>query len=188
MPTCYPVCPGLPKPLCSTETLGPGCICNFPYSINATGNCILRTDCPIRSYPTTTPKPPNPCKFPWLNVECRSACPQTCDEKLQADCMVFCLPSGCQCVYPYLLTHEGECVHNDQCPKKENVKLKREKPTAKPCTGNLTAVSGRDNCVKTCGSTVDYSKCMKKTIGRACICRFPYCLDKNGVCIHERDY
>ncbi|CEF64348.1 Trypsin Inhibitor-like, cysteine rich domain-containing protein [Strongyloides ratti] len=186
MPTCTPKCPGLPKDLCTTDILPPGCACIPPYATNAEGNCILRTDCPLRSYPTTTPTPPNPCKAPWLLVECRSACPPTCSESRQSDCLRFCLPKGCACVDPYALTSKGECVRRSECPRESN-NISKEKDIVKnaECPENMEYVSGKDSCERKCGVPANYSTCMKVSRGSTCECRYPFALNKNNQCVHE---
>uniref|UniRef100_A0A0K0EQX8 TIL domain-containing protein n=2 Tax=Strongyloides stercoralis TaxID=6248 RepID=A0A0K0EQX8_STRER len=186
MPTCSPKCPGLPRDLCTTQILPKGCACIPPYATNSTGHCILRRDCPLRSYPTTTPPPPNPCKAPWLLVTCRSACPPTCSENKRSDCLVYCLPKGCACVEPYALNSDGECVHRRDCKYEKNNLIKEKNINYDgTCPENMSYVSGRDSCERRCGETPDYSRCVKVGRGSTCECRYPYALNNRNECVHE---
>uniref|UniRef100_A0AAF5CYN4 TIL domain-containing protein n=1 Tax=Strongyloides stercoralis TaxID=6248 RepID=A0AAF5CYN4_STRER len=189
--SCVSPCP----PRCSISLSEPcykkcthgGCECRHPFALDEYDNCILRRDCPKKSFTTivptiTTTKKPM-CKGNLVYSKCRQRCETRCSDKKERKCGVNCRSPGCECKYPFVRDKKNKCIHKSMCPGKPSSTTK--KPTTKATTKTTTETTTKTTTKKAtkpttkppgkkCPKNMKYSKCPSKCI-RKCLCEEDRC-------------
>ncbi|CEF61712.1 Trypsin Inhibitor-like, cysteine rich domain-containing protein, partial [Strongyloides ratti] len=162
--TCRSACPprcaienGVPQP-CVYKCLSPGCECRAPFAFNDKGECIPRRECPI------IPK----CPKNMFYSTCTSSCPPRCSiaNGKPQPCVFKCNAPGCECLPPFALNDEGECIPRSKCPVT---------PT---CPGNMVYSTCTSSCPPRC--SIENGKpqpCVFKCNAPGCECLPPFALD-----------
>ncbi|CEF60522.1 Trypsin Inhibitor-like, cysteine rich domain-containing protein [Strongyloides ratti] len=132
--TCEPKCGEDPDSvICPLICDGEGCECHHPYALDEKGNCIERSKCPkttVKPKPTlkSTTKKPISCPPNMVYTDCLSSCKLTCDEDPdKVVCDFMCRGEGCECVEPFALDKDGNCIERSKCPKSKPKRAKRTK-------------------------------------------------------------
>ncbi|CEF61659.1 Trypsin Inhibitor-like, cysteine rich domain-containing protein, partial [Strongyloides ratti] len=121
-PTCpanmvYSTCTSSCPPKCSVENgkpqdcvykcNAPGCECQAPFALNEKGDCVPREEC------SSTPT----CPANMVYSTCTSSCPPRCsiDNGKPQDCVYKCNAPGCECLPPFALDDDNNCVPVEEC-------------------------------------------------------------------------